>query len=889
MSHGSLRLRLHFDEDIHGDAFKQLGRRIMYQPSFLAPDIASLASLIQHDFGIEPAGGLELSIDVWRLPLCSSSAVLRDGDVLRVSCSLGPEPQLQVLAGCPWQKQQAPMLAIAAMPHPQEASAAVKGRAANGLAGQQAAQKKRKRAQSEDPAGTEVLQAEAAASDADSSEESSEAESDETASSAEEQTQKPGKGPSRNARRKKHKRQLRRLGLLGRKPMGSPGNPGSQMELQRPPAPPSQAAVTEWSGGQVAAKRRKVEPDLGRLPEAAPEVAHASHTKLPRRGEQWRQSADVTAFLQKGHVHFADSDEEADMPEVPESSGQHSREQEGQAANGGYAAYVPEQAPGQAHSAAQAQHRQTAQPAQQKSRVDYELLPRVAPYPLEGDIIAYRLLHIGADWSPQVSEWREGRVVSLDTAEQSITVEPWGADAKSRHQNGQAGYEDGNMQHEDEEEEEEPPTEYDEDGVLRTSLHSFSDVRIIKFMPFDPSVPGSRERRRESKDTPRHAQEIAEQPDKLPGTSLGVSRRPEATGVQPTDPSAWKQSAQHTDNRWQQAGSRIAPVQEPAEGKEPQRPATGSPLPAERATGRTEAQAGKQTAARQVSVQAQPETRQPLASQQRPHPAHTDNAATPGQATLPALVIQPPIYSPLGPPMPAARASPAVMRSPAAFAEAAAALKRRRAELAAAQPQQRPASSSSQSMLQPPTVSKDPPSAHAPPTPHLAQAVQPGSAAAPEAVPAAQSGACSKAGHHEANTSQQAAVVEEMPTAAAVSGASSGATDSAAALQLPQPGVRTRSSARANAEPTAAEVPCSAEAGALRGVNADNPLPAPATDQSAGKEGLPGSSGEAHVKRARGGSRGSLIGPLLARLRREEESHAEKAPDAGPEHEKWPV
>ena len=44
-----------------------------------------------------------------------------------------------------------------------------------------------------------------------------------------------------------------------------------------------------------------------RLLEALPEVAHASHTNLPRRGEQWRQSADVTAFLQKGHVHFADS------------------------------------------------------------------------------------------------------------------------------------------------------------------------------------------------------------------------------------------------------------------------------------------------------------------------------------------------------------------------------------------------------------------------------------------------------------------------------------------------------------------------------------------------------------------------------------------------------
>lgn len=44
-----------------------------------------------------------------------------------------------------------------------------------------------------------------------------------------------------------------------------------------------------------------------RLLEASPEVAHASHTNLPRRGEEWRQSADVTAFLQKGHVHFADS------------------------------------------------------------------------------------------------------------------------------------------------------------------------------------------------------------------------------------------------------------------------------------------------------------------------------------------------------------------------------------------------------------------------------------------------------------------------------------------------------------------------------------------------------------------------------------------------------
>ena len=53
----------------------------------------------------------------------------------------------------------------------------------------------------------------------------------------------------------------------------------------------------------------------------------------------------------------------------------------------------------------------------------------------------------------------------------------------------QAEHRDGEMEGE-EEDEEEPPTEYDEDGVLTTSLHSFSDLRIIKAMAPDPSAPG---------------------------------------------------------------------------------------------------------------------------------------------------------------------------------------------------------------------------------------------------------------------------------------------------------------------------------------------------------------------------------------------------------------
>ena len=161
---------------------------------------------------------------------------------------------------------------------------------------------------------------------------------------------------------------------------------------------------------------------------------------------------------------------------------------------------------------------------------------------------------------------------------------------------------------------------------------------------------GPRGRRRDSRGTSRHAQDGAQLPDQLPGTTLGSSRFPEATGVQPTDASALEHVAQHPDKDFQQAGGSIAPVQRAAEGKQPQGPAGGSHPPAERVTGSWQAGAGQQTAARQVPAQAQPETQQPLASQQRPHAAHTGTATAPTQAI--ASVLEPPVYSPLGPPMP---------------------------------------------------------------------------------------------------------------------------------------------------------------------------------------------------------------------------------------------
>ena len=163
---------------------------------------------------------------------------------------------------------------------------------------------------------------------------------------------------------------------------------------------------------------------------------------------------------------------------------------------------------------------------------------------------------------------------------------------------------------------------------------------------------GPRERRRGSRDTPMHAQDGVQQPDQLPETTMGSGRSPEATGVQPMGASDLKQAKGQPINHLQQAGRQAVPLQRAAEEREPQRPAAGGALPAPRAMDSSEARAGKQTAARPVPAQAQLETRQPLAPQQRPQPAHTGTAAASTQASVPASVLRPPVYSPLGPPMP---------------------------------------------------------------------------------------------------------------------------------------------------------------------------------------------------------------------------------------------
>ena len=68
--------------------------------------------------------------------------------------------------------------------------------------------------------------------------------------------------------------------------------------------------------------------------------------------------------------------------------------------NGGISRHVSRQAPEPAPATQRAQQAHRAEPV---LPMDYKALPKPSPYPLEGDVIAYRLLHIGADWTPQVT------------------------------------------------------------------------------------------------------------------------------------------------------------------------------------------------------------------------------------------------------------------------------------------------------------------------------------------------------------------------------------------------------------------------------------------------------------------------------------------------------
>ncbi|EFN59247.1 hypothetical protein CHLNCDRAFT_138244 [Chlorella variabilis] len=58
------------------------------------------------------------------------------------------------------------------------------------------------------------------------------------------------------------------------------------------------------------------------------------------------------------------------------------------------------------------------------SEAAFGQLPLLDRAPHVGDVLAYRLLEIGADLQPSVSEVRFGRVIGADTATKAILLQP---------------------------------------------------------------------------------------------------------------------------------------------------------------------------------------------------------------------------------------------------------------------------------------------------------------------------------------------------------------------------------------------------------------------------------------------------------------------------------
>ncbi|BDA49487.1 probable coilin at C-terminar half [Coccomyxa sp. Obi] len=540
------RLFLTFDPNIKSKIVRETSNRVLYEPRKVVHTIDSLVSLIAEDFGIPATQRLCLSVNGYAAPPQGPASLLRNNDIVTVTSaftnanddwkhgletairnavSAGPicEVLSSVLAAAhtgATKVQAQPISGNAGkiiaksgqMPGPTEklldptkkrARADATGTAA--VTDEPELQKKKKRVSSS------KKQAETAANPEEPTAQpmpapaakhapghtpplttngggGADVSSDESDSS--EEAGAEGKGPSRSARRKKLKRQLRRQGLLD--------------SAHKQAAPDGRATA-------AAGRARRVEE--------SPAAAQA----LPKRGEAWARSRADMQFMQEGHVYFTDSDEGEGQPDgdnrsrtselqrlqrptpgqlpgpppvqpkvlhgkAPSANGHVSNGDSHQQrlANGHQ---EPRIVPARLHESAP-----VIQPKVQKPAVDagpqadaeFEALQKPDPHVMEGDVIAYRLLHIGDDWTPQVSEWRKGRVTSLEEQGHVLSVEPWPDSSvhpvlgprqpsPAAHDTWQQGADEAS-----DEEEEMPPSDYTDDGVLVTALESFSDIRLIR-------------------------------------------------------------------------------------------------------------------------------------------------------------------------------------------------------------------------------------------------------------------------------------------------------------------------------------------------------------------------------------------------------------------------
>lgn len=306
------------------------------------------------------------------------------------------------------------------------------------------------------------------------------------------------KKQSRSARRKQLKRRFRRMGVAP-PPHNLSSSSLHQSGALNPAAAPAAVAATPSSSHPGTAQPA---PEAG-TPCASPFPPPPKRLKT-QPGKLRAQRAS------KGHVYFAESGSESDSADdhhahhaanmAPHGEEHHSgQDQVGEQGGSIKQKTVQTALPNGLHSSGPKQeskpgpklphlnspHPKTVPTSTQEAGpsmplpvtdAEYAALPLVEGPLQPGALVGYKLLEIGPDWAPQVSEWRQGEVDSTD-ASGTVVIKPLQGQALQV----QASKEED--EEEEEEEEEGPPSSYDEEGVLTTELSSLSDLRLIKASP----------------------------------------------------------------------------------------------------------------------------------------------------------------------------------------------------------------------------------------------------------------------------------------------------------------------------------------------------------------------------------------------------------------------
>lgn len=261
----------------------------------------------------------------------------------------------------------------------------------------------------------------------------------------------PAKKPSRSARRKAAKRRLRRMGVLPPKAAKQAG-PG---------------AAAAGQAGPAGEPRRK--PGNG-LPQqaAAPQRHEVVRLEDPAR-QQACAGAPEVIVPSNWQQHWADAE------------GQQPQRKRGQRG-------TERQAPKQAEQAAQAICPPTQEPFPESA---FEQLASLAGLPSVGAVLAYRLLEVGPELRPGVSEVRCGRVSAVDAATQQVTLAPhpdpsthplaYQRSLRAAQRQAQAAAAGGTAS--EDEDEEELGSLYDEDGTLTVQLSAFVELRLLEHAP----------------------------------------------------------------------------------------------------------------------------------------------------------------------------------------------------------------------------------------------------------------------------------------------------------------------------------------------------------------------------------------------------------------------